>query len=152
MISLILSALFAVQGFSDITKDPVYKELSKLVGGRWESVSAPGVKVVNRFRFEVSGTAIRSQGIVTVSGKDVLHMHANFGWDSSTKSVYYIDFHNNDTVFSGHVTLMNGSLVLDFGELFEPKHHYKVSFTFLDNDHYNSLLNGSVQKMTRIKE
>lgn len=152
MIAFVLASVLTLQGTPAITSDPAFKELSKLVGGHWERSGSSGLKVVNRFRFEVGGKLIRSDGTVTVNGKTVLYMHANLGWDKATKSVFYVDFHNNDTVYSGHVTLDKGTLIYDFGELHDPKAHYVIKMKFLDNDHYDAGDGGETLKMTRVKD
>jgi hypothetical protein len=153
MIPLVaLAAVLTWQGSNEITSDPTFKELSKLVGGHWVNTGSQGVKVVNRFRFEVGGKLIRSDGTVTMNGKTVLYMHANLGWDKSTKSVSYVDLHDNDTVYTGHVTLDSGVLIFNFGELHNPKAHYTIKMKFIDNDHYEGQGAGGDLKMIRIKD
>jgi len=152
MTALVLASVLAWQGNAAITSDPAYKELSRLVGGHWENAAGSPFKVVNRFRFEVGGTLIRSDGKVTQNGKAVLYMHANLGWDKATKSVFYVDLHNNDTVYTGHVALVEGTLVYDFGELHNPKAHYSIKMKFIDDDHYEGQGGGEDLKMTRVKD
>ena len=146
-----LAGVLVGQGSPAITSDPTFRELSKLVGGHWEN-SGSKVKVVNRFRFEVGGTLIRSDGTVTMNGKIVLYLHANLGWDKATKSVFYVDVHDNDTVYTGHVALEKGVLVYKFGELHNPKAHYEIKMKFIDNDHYEGLGAGEDLKMSRVKD
>ncbi len=88
MIAFVLASVLAWQGSADITADPTYKELSRLVGGHWESTNTPKIKIVNRFKFAVDGKLIRSEGTVTAGGNTVLYMQANLGWDKATKSVF----------------------------------------------------------------
>ncbi len=152
MITLALASVLTFQGTAAIKSDPTFRELSKLVGGHWENSGSKGVKVVNRFRFESGGTLIQSDGTVMVNGKVVLYMHANLGWDKSTKSIFYVDFHDNDTVYNGHVKLVDGSLVYEFGDLHNPKKHFTIKMKFLDNDHYEGEGAGEDLMMTRVKD
>lgn len=122
-----------------ILLDPTYRELGKLVGGSWEGSAGPAV-VRQHFTYAVDGKMIRGEGTVTVKGKVVLRTQANFGWDPVLKSVTYVDFHDHDTVYMGHVVLEKGWMVYDFREFADSSKKFLAKSHFLDGSHYEFLL------------
>ena len=153
MISIGIAIALAIQSNNAILDDPTYKQLSRLVGGHWHNPAGKNFVIDNRFRFEADGKLIQSSGSVTAGGKTVLFMHASMGWDQAKKSVFYLDIHDNDTVYSGHIKLIKDTLVFDFGELYNPKPHYMIKMKFIDDDHYEaSEGQGAKLVMTRSRE
>jgi hypothetical protein len=102
-----LAAFTAVLRQAPVLTDPTFKELSKLVGGEWVG-RGPKVEIHHKFEFAVDGKMIKGHGQVRVGGRVVLEMQPNMGWDPVAKQVTYVDFHDFDTVYTGHVSLKDG--------------------------------------------
>src|SRR5262249_30735046 len=78
--------------------------------------------------------------ILTMGGKEVLHMHARFGWDAAAKKVYYLDAHGLDTVYFGHAVKDGDAVSLMFKGLVGDTGAYVFSTTFTDEDTYDATL------------
>jgi len=128
---------------------PAFRELSKLVGGDWTGHIDANTVIHQRFEFAVEGKVIRGTGAVTVQGKTVLFLHSNLGWDPVAKQVSYVDFHNHDTIFLGHITMDGSSLKYDFKEFADPKKHYEAKCSFVDANHYRFTVGTEVLTMER---
>ena len=148
MISLFLSFALLQQAES-IQSDPTFKELSKLVGGNWVGHVNADTEIRQHFEFAVDRKLIRGNGSVLVKGKVVLYTQANMGWDPSVKKVFYVDFHNHDTVYMGHVTLKDGWMEYDFSEFADSTKHYDARSKFTDKNHYQFLLGKETITMER---
>jgi hypothetical protein len=118
-----------------ILTDPALVQLSKLVGGHWEG-NLGGAKVNNRFHFAAGGLMVKGEGVVTLNGKTVLYTQPNMGWDASTKSVFYVDFHNHNQVMMGHVTARDGWLLFEFGDMTNPKARFSARSKLTDKNTY----------------
>ena len=72
-------------------------------------------------------------------------MSARFGWDPTTKQVYYLDAHMHDTVYFGHASMDGKTIVLKFGTLVgevakgEPS-DYIFRCEFASDDEYHAEL------------
>jgi hypothetical protein len=132
-----------------ILRDPTYKELSILVGGNWEAHPNPGLVIRQHYEFGVDGKVIRGMGTVSMKGKTLIYIHANFGWDPVAKRVTYVDFHNHDTIYMGYVTMKDGWLNYDFKEFSDPNKRYQAKSQFTDRDHYQFSLGPELIKMAR---
>jgi len=132
-----------------ILSDPTYKELSKLVGGDWSAHPDANTVIRQHFEFGVDGKVIRGTGSVQVHGKTVLYIHSNLGWDPVAKKVTYVDFHNHDTIYMGHVTLKDGWLEYDFNEFADPKKHYDAKSRVVDANHYEFMVGQEKISMER---
>jgi len=139
----------ARQQTEPILSDAAYKELSKLVGGEWVGSVGGSAEVHNRFEFAVDGKMIKGNGYVLAGGKTVLRTQPNLGWDPVARQVSYVDFHNHDTVYVGHVTLKDGWMLYDFSQLSDPKRHFTGKSRFTDPNHYEFLLGDELIKMAR---
>ncbi len=138
MILIGIAMTLVVHNIHPISDDPTFNQLSRLVGGHWQNATGQNYLIDNHFRFEADGKLIQSSGSVAAGRKTVLYMHASMGWDRVKKSIFYLDIHDNDTVYAGHIKLEKDALVFNFGELFDPKPHYTIRMRFLDDDHYEA--------------
>ncbi len=134
MIALVLG--LALQN-APILDSPTFKALSKLVGGRWEAKVDADTLISHRFEFDVDRRMIRGRGTVTSKGKVVLRIQANFGWDTVSKKVSYVDFHDENTVYVGHVALEDGWIVYNFSELSDSTKKHLMKAKFVDDNHYS---------------
>jgi len=149
MIPVLISAFFFQR--AAILSDPTYQELSKLVGGNWTSHPDADTLIRQHFEFGVEGKVIRGTGSVEVKGKTVMYIHSNLGWDPIAKKVTYVDFHNHDTIYMGHIVLKNGWLEYDFNEFADPKKHYEAKSRIVDANHYEFTVGKEVLTMERMK-
>lgn len=132
-----------------ILADPTYKALSRLVGGHWEAKLGPDAVLRQQYRFAVDGKMIRGEGSVSVGGKTMLHIQANFGWDPIAKKVTYVDFHNHDTIFMGYVTLEKDDLRYAFTEFANIKKEHLAHSHFVDDNHYEFVVEKEVITLER---
>lgn len=131
-----------------ILKDPAYVQLSRLVGGDW--VGTVGTATVkNHFEFAVDGKMITGHGVVAAGGHTVLVVQPNFSWDAVAKKVSYVDFHNHDTIYAGHVAMKDGWIMYDFAELADSSKKFTGKSRLVDANHYEFLLGDEVIKMVR---
>lgn len=149
--TLFLAPLLLLQQAAPVLQDPTYKELSKLVGGDWVGHFDANTTIHQHFEFDVDGRMIRGHGFVTSGSRTVLFMQPNLGWDPVARQVSYVDFHNHDTVFLGHVTLKDGWFNYDFHEFADPSKHYSAKSRIVDKSHYEFILGPEVISMERTK-
>jgi hypothetical protein len=108
-------------------------DLAALVGGHWEGKLGPAT-VVHRYESILDGKAIHDVGTVSMNGNVVLNIDARYGWDETAKATYYLDVHNHDTVYFGHVVNAAGTFKLHFVNLCKPADEESSSFKFTDAD------------------
>lgn len=123
----------------DYTKGPVFTLAKRLVGA-WEGRVGKEATVRFHFTLEQDGKLIVANGSVIAKGlKKPIPMRSSLGWDPAMKQVYYLDQHDANIVYFGHVTESNGSLVFDFRGLCGDLGHYRSTVKITRN-HYESTM------------
>ncbi len=143
-----LLALVAVSGLAaaqpsnsaaEAAKDPAYIQVKRLVGGVWHS-EVNGTTVEARWKTGPDGTTLLGETSLMQGGKEILHMHARFGWDPAKKQVYYLDAHGLDTVYFGHVSMGKTVVNVDFKGLVGDPGEYMFQTEFTSDDAYAAKL------------
>lgn len=120
-----LLALFVLhQSAPSPDADRVFAEVSKMAGGTWRGELGNGMKVALQFQLVNDGKSLEGNGTVGDPKKPLLRMHSRIGIDREAKKVYYLDDHNGEQVFFGHVTLEDGKLVFDFTSIVGGSGHW----------------------------
>lgn len=117
-----------------------FTKAKQMVGGVWRGKVGDKMPVEVRFKLVDNGQVVESAGIVGDPAKPVLKMRARMGVDPITNKVFYLDEHNGTTIYFGHITLENGSLVFDFTALSGDKGHWIARQKFPTADSYESTL------------
>ena len=137
---LIVMTCFVLAAEAPIEKDPFFKELKKLSGGTW---TMDGEHVAAESKWEVAdnGTSLRGNTKIIIKAGGSMQARVTFGWDPTTKSVFYLDNHGSDTVYFGHGKRDKENLVIDFGTLVGVgKEEYRFTIKFTSADKYDAVL------------
>ncbi len=94
---------------------PALEFAHRLCGGTWKLVQS---KIEAEFRFSkaMDGLIVEGHGIVSAN-ENTMRVFSRFGWDPGERSVYYLDMHNNDCVYFGHVNMIDGIWINHFKAL-----------------------------------
>ncbi len=142
LVTLCLSAGVSIAADAPTGKkplDPVLVKLAPLVGGVWVS-DTPRFVVENRFSWAFNNTVIRGQGIIGKGLPSEARGDSYMGWDSATKSVYYVDVHGGDSVLKGTVTANGDELVFQFAGVIGTPGTYRETLQFTGKDEYKFTL------------
>ncbi len=121
---------------SDAERDRVMREIGRLVGGSWVTdAKGEDGKPIGLLRYEWSADKKLLLGTGTIMGAPV---DVRVGWDPAAKKVYYLDSHGPETVFFGHFTLEDGSLVVRFKMLVGGSAEFEAKGRFTDDDTYEN--------------
>lgn len=145
--SLVLAVLLAGSGLGVCGQeaaqkplDPVLVKASNFVGGVWHGeLKAPdGSPMILEFRYSWNPDrrGIREEGVIGKGRKDAIHTFVMFGWDPIAKKVYYLDTHNSETTYYGHVQLDGDWFVFEFGPAGGDMKQYSSRGKFTDPDTY----------------
>ena len=133
MIGLI--ALMATVSRAGIKADPAFALARQLVGGSW-SGKVGAMDVEFHFWLEHDGQLIRGHGTGRQGKKVVVTMESSYGWDAAAKQPYYLDQHNQDTVYFGHIHAEGQTVVTEFkglatdGGVYLSKEHFDDPNTY----------------------
>jgi hypothetical protein len=123
----------------EAAKDPAYLQIKRLVGGVWHS-GVNGAQVESRWKTGPDGVTLLGETVLTQGGKEIVHMHARFGWDPAAKHVYYLDAHGLDTVYFGHAVYNQDGVDMNFKGLVGDPGEYIFHTTFTSDDSYDAAL------------
>ncbi|MBL8086908.1 MAG: hypothetical protein JNM85_02410 [Chthonomonas sp.] len=111
--------------------------LAQKIVGTWESED-PQLKVLMSATL---GDNKRTVHFVTTVGdpqKPMMRANSMVGPDSNGKDVFYLDTHNESTVYFGNVTLVEGALVFDFHEMTGTRGRYLIRERLMNPDQLRS--------------
>lgn len=94
---------------------PALEFAHRLCGGTWKLVQSQ-IEAEFRFLKAQDGQIVEGQGTVTANDHTT-RVFSRFGWDPIKKSVFYLDMHNNDCVYFGHVWVQDGIWINHFKTL-----------------------------------
>jgi hypothetical protein len=117
--------------------DPALEKLSALVGGTWVNVPAdPQKPFVIEFRYEMAlgGRAVRGVGVIGKGTQAETRTEALMGWDPVKKSVYYFDFHGDQTVYRGTIRAVGDVLETEFETVVGDPGQFRARDEFPDKD------------------
>jgi hypothetical protein len=116
--------------------DPAITLLGKMIGGVWKTEGS--FKAELRYEWRIPGKAIRGIGRVAIGTPQEFPMESLYGWDEAAKKVYYMDFHNSDTVYKGLVQAEGDTLKGDFEGLVGDSGKYRFTDTFMGDNTLSS--------------
>jgi uncharacterized protein YndB with AHSA1/START domain len=123
----------AQSGSGSADADRTLSKLSQLVGGTWLNAE-PGFVVEFRYEWAFGKTAVRGLGVIDKGGRHERQVEAILGLDPVTKTVYYLDCHGGDRVFTGTVKLEGDTLAFDFTTLVGPPARWREIASFPGKD------------------
>lgn len=126
--------------FASEERAPALAELDKFVGGVWRTEASSPTKVEFRYMKHPDGKGLMSQGVIGMGTGHPVHVHAMFGWDATAKKVYYLDTHNSDTVYYGHLELSGKDMVFTFGPAGGDMKKYSSMGRFVDDNTYQFVI------------
>lgn len=127
------------------TVDPALEKLSAMVGGTWVNVPAdPQKPFVIEIRYEMAlgGRAVRAVGVIGKGRPEETPIEALMGWDPVKKSVYYFDFHGDQTVYRGTIRAAGDVLQSEFETVVGAPGQFRARDEFPDKDTVISTLFG----------
>lgn len=116
-----------------------FNSVKRIVGGVWRG-KVGDLPVEQRFTLADGGAVVEGHGTVGDPKKPVLRMHSRIGIDSATGKVFYLDMHNADTVYFGHVHTEGADMVFDFTALSGDTGHWIAKERLTSDDHFESSL------------
>jgi len=139
---------------SDDSKAPRADEalagMAKLIGGTWRGeVKGPDGKpfiLEFKYRRHPDGVGVVGEGLIGKGRKDVVRIRSSFGWDTQTKSVYYLDSHDSGTVYFGHVAMDKEDIIFGFGPAGGDINAFNARIHFLDANTYKSIIRDNTGK------
>ncbi len=118
--------------------DPALKELSKFVGGTWESDG--GMPISQRWTWNPDKRGLSVVTQINKGAPNAIEARAFLGWDAVMKKPYYLDMHNSETTYYGHVGLKDGIVEFRFGLLGSEKVQWVERGKFIGPDQWESTL------------
>ena len=95
--------------------DPALTELSKFVGGTWVGEGKMPIQQEWTWNRDKRGLTINTT-IGKGTPKERL-ARAFLGWDPVAKKPYYLDMHDSETTYYGHLYLTDGTVEFKFGQI-----------------------------------
>lgn len=125
--------------------EEVLKAMRNYIGGTWtgQVKGENGEKLVVEFKYKShpDGKGVIGEGIIGKGSKNPIYTHSQFGIDPTTKTVYYWDSHNSNTIYFGHVDLQDGALLFKFGPAGGDSNAFGAKSKLVDKDHFqNSIM------------
>ena len=118
--------------------DPALVLAQKLCGGHWK-YKGPKIEVDLVFKSEQNGSLVLGTGTIKAETV-ILTSHSQFGWDPKVKKTYYLDSHQNDTVYFGHVSMDGEIWTNDFTTLVGTSGHWIQRAKLVDANTLDSSL------------
>ncbi|HRJ27529.1 MAG TPA: hypothetical protein PLO61_08485 [Fimbriimonadaceae bacterium] len=115
-------------------------EIKKLAGGVWKGTVGNNMPVEIRYTLFSDGTGVEARGTVGDPKKPAMNIFARMGLDPATRTVYYIDLHNNDTIYFGECKVKDRNLEINFKGLSGDLNQYRNRLTFINKDEMDSAL------------
>lgn len=146
MLSILISSVVLTQQ-SVPARDlaPLHK-LSTMIGGVWrgeiKTPTAP-LKVEFVYKRHIDGEGLLGEGVVGKGSAKPMYIHSQFGWDPIGKQVYYLDSHDSNTVYWGHVAVQKEDVTFTFGPAGGDSKAFSSVARFLDKDTMQSIIKNS---------
>lgn len=118
--------------------DPALKELSKFVGGTWESEGGLPISQHWTWNTDQRGLSVVTQ--INKGAPTAFEARAFLGWDAIAKKPYYLDMHNSETTYYGHVGLKDRVIEFKFGILGSGKTQWVERGKFTSADQWESTI------------
>jgi uncharacterized protein YndB with AHSA1/START domain len=118
-------------------------ELARMIGGVWRGeLKGPDGPVVIEFTYtrHRDGVGVIGEGIIGKGTKTAMFVRSQFGWDPTAKAVYYLDSHDSETVYFGHVTLDGKQTVFTFSPVGMIPQIFSSRGQMVDDDTYQSII------------
>ncbi len=111
------------------------------VVGKWKAVAHAGksdFRCEFNFEWNASHRGVHGEAQIAMDTPKPMHSYSMIGWDANAKAAYYVDAHDPDTLYTGHVYLEGGKLQFRFGNYGKGENEFVATEWFVDNDHYRS--------------
>jgi hypothetical protein len=118
--------------------DPALQELSKFVGGTWMGEGKMPIQQEWTWNRDKRGLTIN-----TTIGKGTPNermARAFLGWDPVAKKPYYLDMHDSETTYHGHLYLTDGTVEFRFGQIGSGKIEWIERGKFVGQNEWRSTL------------
>jgi uncharacterized protein YndB with AHSA1/START domain len=116
------------------------EQIRKMVGGTWKAEvkdeSGKPMEVQFTYKLHPDGKGVIGEGRIG----DSTHVYTQFGWDRLAKAVYYLDTHDSETVYFGHVFPENDDLIFTFSPIGMLPQVFGSRSRFLDGDTLQSII------------
>jgi hypothetical protein len=123
------------EGAESPQSDATYKQLKTLLGGTWV-MSGPNLDAQAKWVLGPDGVSLHGETTIAPKGQQASHALARFGWDPVAKKVYYLDAHDSETVYLGHVEPTADGLEARFKTVVGSPSEWSFTFKFNGPDQY----------------
>ncbi|HSI73501.1 MAG TPA: hypothetical protein VK934_10015, partial [Fimbriimonas sp.] len=114
-----------------------------MIGGVWRGeIKGPNGPVLIEFKYtrHPDGTGVVGEGVIDKGSKNAKFVKSQFGWDPTAKAVYYLDSHDSETVYFGHLTLDGDKMVFVFSPVGMLPQVFTSRGRLVDSDTYESII------------
>ncbi len=114
-------------------------ELSRMIGGIWRGeAKGPEGPIIIEFKYtrHRDGVWVVGEGVIGKGSTTAKYVMSQFGWDPVAKAVYYLDSHDSETVYFGHITLDGNQMVFTFSPVGMIPQIFSSRSRLVDNDTY----------------
>lgn len=120
--------------------DPAIAYMGKIVGN-WDAVAHAGkgsFKCKFTFAWNEDHRGLHGNAVIALDSPKPMYSYSVIGYDQNAKAAYYVDAHDSDTIYTGHVYLENNKLMFRFGNYGKGEKQFVSTEWFTDDDHYVS--------------
>jgi hypothetical protein len=120
--------------------DAAMAYFAKIVG-KWDAVAHAGssdFKCKFTFEWNADHRGIHSDATIGMDTAKPMHSLSMVGYDPNAKAVYYVEAHDSDTLYTGHVYLVDNKLLFKFGNYGEGENEFVSTEWFVEDNHYIS--------------
>jgi hypothetical protein len=116
--------------------DPALTILSKFVGGKWKAEG--GMPIVHEWKWNADKRGLHANNVIGLPGGKTMNSTVFLGWDPVAKKVYYLDMHDSEMTYYGHITEKNGGVEFRFGVLGSGKEDWIERGKFVGEDEWQA--------------
>ena len=118
--------------------DPAISVLSKFVGGKWNAVG--DMPITHVWKWNADKRGLSANNVIGLPGGKSMLSTVFIGWDPIAKKTYYLDMHDSEKTYYGHITEKGGSVEFQFGELGSGKIDWIERGKFVGEDEWQASL------------
>jgi hypothetical protein len=136
---LCLGIVAATGAQEDKKLDPAITALSNFVGGKWVAEGGP-IPVEQEWTWNRDKRGLNVVAIIGKGTPNLMQSKAFIGWDPLEKKAYYLDMHDSELTYYGHVTHSDGTIEFRFGQLGSGKVSFTERGKFIGKDEWRATM------------
>ena len=128
----------ALPGWTQEAKplDSAIAALSKFVGGEWKADG--DMPITHRWEWNADKRGLNANNVIVMPGGKKMLSRVFIGWDPLAKKTYYLDMHDSEKTYHGHITEKDGVVEFRFGELGSGREDFIERGKFVGDDEWQA--------------